>query len=184
MKKGILIIALTLFFGLTSAFSQGHFSTDKSAFVGELSTYLNSSTSKQDREEAAVVMKGFGGVWNSYYSDSEANTIIGLCNLLHAKSGGKGYANIFNLVEVLQRIPTGGLTHSDVNNWLTFTNAKAHLRRQGVVGQRQLQVDRARCLVEFPFEGAFRVEHRWYLGLDVAKRRVATQEYQRRLLSG
>ena len=132
MKKGILIIALTLFFGLTSAFSQGHFSTDKSAFVGELSTYLNSSTSKQDREEAAVVMKGFGGVWNSYYSDSEANTIIGLCNLLHAKSGGKGYANIFNLVEVLQRIPTGGLTHSDVSNWLTFTNAKAQKSMNGM----------------------------------------------------
>ena len=132
MKKGILIIALTLFFGLTSAFAQGHFSTDKSAFVGELSTYLNSSTSKQDREEAAEVMKGFGGVWNSYYSDSEANTIIGLCNLLHAKSGGKGYANIFNLVEVLQRIPTGGLTHSDVSNWLTFTNAKAQKSMNGM----------------------------------------------------
>ena len=77
-------------------------------------------------------MKGFEGVWNSYYSDSEVNTIIGLCNLLHAKSGGKGYANIFNLVEVLQRIPTGGLTHSDVNNWLVFTNAKAQKSMNGV----------------------------------------------------
>jgi hypothetical protein len=132
MKKGILIIAMTLFLGMASAFAQGHFSTDKSAFVGELSTYLNSSTSKQDREEAAALMKGFEGVWNSYYSDSEANTIIGLCNLLHAKSGGKGYANIFNLVEVLQRIPTGGLTHSDVNNWLVFTNAKAQKSMNGV----------------------------------------------------
>ena len=132
MKKGILFITIALFFGLTPAWAQGHFSTDKTAFVGELSSYLNSSTSKQEREEAATIMKGFEGVWASYYSDSEANTIIGLCNLLHAKSGARGYANIFNLVEVLQRIPTGGLTHTDVSNWLTYTNAKAQKSMNGM----------------------------------------------------
>ena len=121
MKKGILLFVISLLLGLTPAWAQGHFSTDKTAFIGELSTYLNSSTSKQEREEAAVIMKGFDGVWNSYYSDSEANTIIGLCNLFYAKSGSRGYANIFNFVEVLQRIPTGGLTHNDVSNWLSYT---------------------------------------------------------------
>ncbi len=132
MKKGILFLAIALFLGLTPAWAQGHFSTDKTAFVGELSTYLNSSTSKQEREEAAAIMKGFEGVWASYYSDSEANTIIGLCNLLYAKSGSRGYANIFNLVEVLQRIPTGGFTHNDVSNWLSYTDAKAQKSMNGM----------------------------------------------------
>ncbi len=132
MKKGILFLAIALFLGLTPAWAQGHFSTDKTAFVGELSTYLNSSTSKQEREEAAAIMKGFEGVWASYYSDSEANTIIGLCNLLYAKSGSRGYANIFNLVEVLQRIPTGGFTHTDVSNWLSYTDAKAQKSMNGM----------------------------------------------------
>ena len=132
MKKGILCIVFCLLLGVTSAWAQGYFPTDKTAFVGALSNYLNSSTSKQEREEAAAIMKSFDGVWSSYYSDSEANTIIGLCNLLHAKSGSRGYANIFNFVEVLQRIPTGGLTHSDVNNWLTYTNAKAQKSMNGM----------------------------------------------------
>ncbi len=132
MKKGILFIALTLFVGLTPVLAQGHFSTDKTTFFGELSTYLNSSTSKQEREEAAAIMKEFDGLWNSYYSDSEANTIIGLCNLLYAKSGSRGYANIFNFVEVLQRIPTGGLSHTDVGNWLSYTDAKAQKSMNGM----------------------------------------------------
>lgn len=125
-------MVVVLFLGLTPVLAQGHFSTDKTVFVGELSNYLTSSTSKQDREEAAAVMKGFEGVWNSYYSDSEANTIIGLCNLFYAKSGARGYANIFNFVEVLQRIPTGGLTHSDVSNWLNYTNTKAQKSMNGM----------------------------------------------------
>ena len=132
MKKGILLFVIPLLLGLTPAWAQGHFSTDKTAFIGELSTYLNSSTSKQEREEAAVIMKGFDGVWNSYYSDSEANTIIGLCNLFYDKSGSRGYANIFNFVEVLQRIPTGGLTHNDVSNWLSYTNTKAQKSMNGM----------------------------------------------------
>ena len=132
MKKGILFIILCLSFGMTSVWAQDFFPTDKTAFVGALSNYLNSSTSKQEREEAAAIMKSFDGVWSSYYSDNEANTIIGLCNRFHAKSGSRGYANIFNFVEVLQRIPTGGLTHSDVSNWLNYTNTKAQKSMNGM----------------------------------------------------
>ena len=106
MKKGILFIVFCLFLGVTSVWAQDFFPTDKTAFVGALSNYLNSSTSKQEREEAAVIMKSFDGVWNSYYSDSEANTIIGLCNRFHAKSGSRGYANIFNFVEAFPLIST------------------------------------------------------------------------------
>lgn len=132
MRKRILLLPLVLFLGLTQAWAQGFFTTDKTAFVGQLSTYLGSSTSKQEREAAAAMMQAFDGVWNSYYSDSEANTIIGLCNLFHAKSGSRGYANIFNFVEVLQRIPTGGLMHSDVSNWLTYTDLKAQKSMNGM----------------------------------------------------
>lgn len=132
MKKGILIAIFALFLSVTSTFAQAFFSTEKDAFYDELAVYLNSSTSKQDRDEAAAMMQTFRGVWDSYYDDQEAASIMRLCELLHAKSGGKAYSNIFNFVEVVQRIPTAGLTHSDVNNWLSFTDAKAQKSMNGL----------------------------------------------------
>ncbi len=125
-------MVFSLLLGVTTVCAQGFFPTDKTAFVGALSNYLNSSTSKQEREDAAAIMKSFDEVWSSYYSDSEANTIIGLCNLLHAKGGARSYANIFNFVEVLQRIPTAELTHTDVGNWLSYTNTKAQKSMNGM----------------------------------------------------
>ena len=132
MKKGILIAVFSLLLGLSSTFAQAFFSTDKEAFYNDLSAYLNSSTSKQDRDEAAIIMHDFRGVWDSYYDGQEANTIIGLCELFHAKSGGRAYANIFNFVEVVQKTPTAGLSHKDVNNWLSFTDAKARKSMNGM----------------------------------------------------
>ena len=88
MKKHFLILFFV--FAVGSAWAQkAFFSTEKSAFYDQLSAYLGSSTVKQERDEAAAVMKGFEGVWNSYYSDSEQNTIMQLCELLHTKSSGK-----------------------------------------------------------------------------------------------
>ena len=135
-----------LFLGLGCACAQGFFPTEKDAFYNQLATYLGSSTSKQDREEAATIMQGFQGVWESYYSNAEANTIIQLCERLHSKSGSKAYANIFHFVEVLQRIPTANLSHKDVNNWIVYTDAKVQKSMNGVdkylVSCRDLFVDK------------------------------------------
>ena len=131
MKKYILILFFVFAVGSTWA-QKAFFPTEKSAFFEQLSAYLGSSTVKQERDEAAALMKGFEGVWNSYYSDSEQNTIMQLCELLHTKSSGKPYLNIFNFVEVLQRIPTAGLTHKEVANWLNFTDVKAKQSLNGI----------------------------------------------------
>ena len=132
MKKGIFLAVLTFFVGIASACAQAFFPTEKNAFYEALSAYLTSSTSKQDRDDASKIMKGFSGVWDSYYSDEEVNTVMQLCELLHAKSGGNTYANIFNFVEVLQKIPTANLSHQEVNNWLTFTDSKARNSMNGI----------------------------------------------------
>ena len=146
MKRNIFVTVLLLFLGLGCACAQDFFPTEKDAFYNQLATYLGSSTSKQDREEAAVIMQGFQGVWESYYSNSEANTIIQLCERLHSKSGSKAYANIFHFVEVLQRIPTANLSHKDVNNWIVYTDAKVQKSMNGVdkylVSCRDLFVDK------------------------------------------
>ena len=132
MKKGILIAVCVLFISVATSFAQAFFPTEKNAFYDQLSTYLNSSTSKQDREEATAIMQAFRGVWDSYYDDQEASMVMRLCELLHARTGGKAYANIFNYIEVVQKIPTAGLTHKDVNNWLCYTDAKTQKSLNGV----------------------------------------------------
>ncbi len=146
MKRNIFVTVILLFLGLGYAYAQDFFPTEKDAFYNQLATYLGSSTSKQDREEAAVIMQGFQGVWESYYSNAEANTIIQLCERLHSKSGSKAYANIFHFVEILQRIPTANLSHKDVNNWIVYTDAKVQKSMNGVdkylVSCRDLFVDK------------------------------------------
>ena len=131
MKKGILIVVLCFVMGIGHAFSQAFFSTDKATFFNELEAYLNTSTSKQDRDEAAVIMKGFAEVWKSFYSGSEAATAIRLCETFHAKSGARAYANIFNLTEILCRMPSA-MSYNDVSNWLTYTDTKAQKSLNGM----------------------------------------------------
>ena len=126
-----MLFALFAVFGTAWA-QQPFFPTEKNAFFDQLSTYLGSSTVKQEREEAAEIMKGFAGVWNSYYADNEAATIMQLCELFHSKGGGRAYANIFNFVEIIQAIPTSGFTHRDVSNWLTYTDLKAKKSMNGM----------------------------------------------------
>ena len=111
MKKGIFLAFVILFLGVASSFAQAFFPTEKDAFYEKLSTYLNTSPSKQDREKTAAVTEAFRGVWDSYYTDAEANMVMRLCELLHARSGSKAYANIFNYIETIQKIPTAGLSH-------------------------------------------------------------------------
>jgi len=132
MKKGILIAVVSLFLGVSSAFAQAFYPTEKNAFYDQLTAYLNTSTSKEERDEAAKMMQGFRGAWDSYYSDAEINTVIRLCELFHSKAGARAYPCTFNFVAVLQRIPTAGLNHKDVNNWLTYTDAKAQKSMNGM----------------------------------------------------
>lgn len=132
MRKHLLFVMVALFAAIGSAQAQKpFFPTEKSAFYDQLSAYLASSTVKQERDEAAVIMKGFAGVWNSYYADNEQDEIMQLCELFHSK-GGKAYGNIFNFVDILQAIPTVGLSHRDVCNWLVFTGMKAKKSMSGM----------------------------------------------------
>ena len=132
MKKGILLAIVILLTEISVSWAQAFFPTEKTAFYESLAAYMGSSTSKQERDEAAKIMEGFRGVWESYYSDQEANTVMRLCELLHSKSGGKAYANIFNFVEVVQKIPTAGFQHKDVSNWLAYTDGKAQKSMNGL----------------------------------------------------
>ena len=132
MKKGILIAILSLFMGASSAFAQAFYPTEKNAFYDQLAAYLGTAASKQERDDAAVMMKAFRGAWDSYYSDAEINTVMRLCELFHSKGGTRAYPNTFNFVAALQKVPTAGLTHKDVNNWLTFTEAKAQKSMNGI----------------------------------------------------
>ena len=131
MKKGFLIAILCFVLGLGQVFSQDFFSTDKATFFEQLSAYLNTSTSKKERDEAAAMMKGFADVWNTYYSGSEAATAIRLCETFHAKSALKAYSNIFNFTEVLYRMPSS-MSYSDVSNWLAYTDMKAQKSMNGM----------------------------------------------------
>lgn len=132
IKKHLLFLIVALFMPFGAAMAQQpFFPTEKSAFYDQLSAYLGSSTVKQERDEAAAMMTKFSGVWNSYYADNEQNEIMQLCELFHSR-GGKAYANIFNLVDILQAVPTAGFSHKDVSNWLTFTSSKAKKSMNGM----------------------------------------------------
>ena len=132
MKKGILIAVLSLFLGASSAFAQAFYPTEKNAFYDQLTAYLNTAASKQERDEASAMMQAFKGAWDSYYSDAEVNTVIQLCELFHSKGGARSYPNTYNFVAALQKAPTAGLTHKDVNNWLTYTQTKAQKSMNGI----------------------------------------------------
>ena len=69
MKKGILLVLLLLSTAMATVRAQAFFSTDKAQFFDELAAYLNTGTSKQDREEAAVMMSNLAEVWNTYYTN-------------------------------------------------------------------------------------------------------------------
>jgi len=113
------------FVGMASAWAQAFFPTEKSAFFDQLSSYLASSSSKQDRDEAAAMMQGFSEVWDTYYTAQEAAVVMQLCEYFHAKSGSHAYGNIFNFIDVVHKIPLAGMQHQDVYNWLAYTDLKA-----------------------------------------------------------
>jgi len=132
MKKGLLLAILLFLLGSTTVRAQAFFSTEKATFLDELSAYLNTSTSKQDRDEAAAMMQSLNEVWNTYYGSQDAATVIRLCELFHAKSAARAYANIFNFTELVLRVPASGLSHQDVSNWLTYTESRAQKSMNGM----------------------------------------------------
>ena len=132
MKKYILIGVMLFFVGVFSAEAQAFFTTEKATFPDQLSAYLNTSSSKQDRDEAAVMMREFGEVWNSNYDSQDAAIVIRLCELFHAKSGARAYPNIFNFTEIVQKLPASGMAHQDIRNWLSYTEIKANKSLTGM----------------------------------------------------
>lgn len=123
MRNKYLLIVFLLVSSLSS-FAQQTFSTDKTAFLEEMTAYLGSSTSKNDRDDALAMMTGFADVWNEYYNSTDAKLAAEICNVLHDRSGQKAYYNIFTFVDVLHRLPVTGMPHSDVNNWLSYTKGR------------------------------------------------------------
>ena len=132
MKKGLFLAILFFLLGTATVRAQAFFSTDKATFIDELSVYLSTSTSKQDRDEAAGMMQSLFEVWNTYYDTQDAATVIRVCELYHAKSGSRAYANIFNFTELVLRVPASGLSHQDVSNWLSYTESKAQKSMNGM----------------------------------------------------
>lgn len=136
-----------MLFGISvSVFPQHFSSTDKAAFFDEMTAYLNSSTSKSDRDEAAAMMKGFYDVWNGYYDAGDASMVMEISEMLYSKSGSKAYLNIFTFVDVLHHLPVVGMPHSDVTNWLCFTKDKYGKSANGfdkyIVSCRSVFVDK------------------------------------------
>ena len=132
MSKRLILLSFLFLTGIVTVRAQAFFSTEKATFFEELSAYLATGNSKQDRDEAAAMMNNLSEVWNTYYSGQEAATVIRICELFHAKSGSRTYANIFNFTELVLRVPTCGLSHQDVFNWLTYTDTKTQKSLNGV----------------------------------------------------
>ena len=148
MRNKYLLIVFLLALSL-SGFAQQTFSTDKATFLEEMTAYLGSSTSKNDREEALAMMTGFTDVWNGYYNASDAKAVAEICETLHKRSGQRAYYNIFTFVDVLHHLPVSGLSHPDIYNWLCYTNGKCSKSASGfdkyIAACRTVFVDKILC---------------------------------------
>ena len=101
---------------------ESRFSHDKTKFFEELKSYLTSSTSKEDKAAAAVMMQAFGPVWRDRYGASEAALAMEMCEQILAKSGGRAYANLFAFTDAMLHAPENGMTSADLHRWLAYTN--------------------------------------------------------------
>lgn len=134
IMKRILSFIAVCFAMAINGFSQGtHFSTDKSQFYEELKAYLTSSTSKEDKKAAELMMQDFQGVWNDSYGPEESATAIQLYEVMRAKSGNRAFYNLFTFTEALLHAPQTGLQREDLRRWLAYTNNK--------YGNRPMKID-------------------------------------------
>ncbi len=131
MRRRILLALLFIALGFGRLCAQDFFSTDKTAFFDELTAYLNTSTSKADRDEAAAMMSSFGEVWNTRYSGRDVEAVVRMCNLFHAKGGNKAYFDIFTLTEILDKIPLTGMPQADIHNWISYSDQKSQKSMSG-----------------------------------------------------
>ena len=131
MRRRILLALLFLTMGLGTLPAQDFFSVDKNAFVGELSAYLNTSTAKSDRDEAAAMIPSFAEVWNTRYGGRDVDAVVRMCNLFYTKGGNKAYYDIFTLVEILNKIPLTGMPQTDIHNWISYTDQKSQKSLSG-----------------------------------------------------
>lgn len=134
MMKRVVILSLLLLAFVMGYAQNKPFSTDKDAFLEELNAYLLSSTSRDDRAEAEVMMNDFRGVWNNHYDAAEAALAIDLYELMRSKTGNRAYYNIFSFTEILLRAPYQGMTKGDINRFLTYTKRR--------FAKRQSQLDK------------------------------------------
>ena len=133
--KRFVILPIGIFVLSLGLFAQNQpFSSSKDAFLEELNAYLASSTSKEDKAEAELIMSEFRGVWNNHYDAAEAALAIDLYELMRSKTGNRAYYNIFTFTEILLSAPYNGMSKGDMNRFLTYSNNR--------FSKRQSQMDK------------------------------------------
>lgn len=125
MRRRLLLALFLLATAMGTLRAQDFFSADKTAFLDELTAYLNTAASKADRDEVAAMMPSFGEVWDTRFSGYDVETVVRMCNLFYAKGGSKAYFDIFTLIEILNKMPLSGMSQTDVSNWIGFSDQKS-----------------------------------------------------------
>lgn len=121
MKRVLVLLVLALSLSLPGWAQGTGFSHDPSKFFDELKSYLTSSTSKEDRAEAATMMQAFEPVWKGSYGSREAALAMEMADRILAKSGGRAYANLFAFTNAMLHAPQNGMGRDDVYRWLSYT---------------------------------------------------------------
>lgn len=129
MRRALPALLLLLCLAFPGLAQERHFSTDKTSFLGELRDYLISATSKEDKADAEVLMDGFESVWKGQYGLEESQLAIGLYELMYSKTGPRAYYNIFTFTEILMTAPQSGMTRTDIQHLLSYTQRKFSKRQ-------------------------------------------------------
>ena len=121
MKRVLAILVLCLTLPLIGWAQTAGFTHDRSRFLEELKDYLVSSTSKEDRAAATVMMQAFEPVWRDRYGSEEATLAMEMCDRILTKSGGRAYANLFAFTNAMLHAPENGMSRDDLRRWLSYT---------------------------------------------------------------
>lgn len=132
MKRIVPLALMLLAFSLGGFAQQKFFPDDKMAFFEQLKTYLYSSTSKEDKKSAEAMMQDFERIWLQDYGTEDAQLAMGFYEMMHAKSGGRAYYNIFTFTEVLYYAPQRGMGSEDRHRFLSYTIKKFPNRPNGL----------------------------------------------------
>ncbi|MBR6878168.1 MAG: hypothetical protein IKM95_02135 [Bacteroidales bacterium] len=124
MKRLLMLLVACLAMTVSGFSQKAQFSTDKNQFFEELSNYLTSATSKEDKASAVVLMREFQPVWNDYYGAEESAMAIKLSEIMFSKSGNRAYYNLFTFTETLLYAPKSGMSKADLHRWLSYSTNK------------------------------------------------------------